>query len=109
MPDHELVMEVRLLAQAQSEQSKNIKKTNELLERLVESEIRREEREHRQEEVNTRTDARLTALEEFKRDIEIKRSGEAKGMEVLGKYWWILLLIGGYVVFEFTRNGFFAN
>lgn len=104
MSEQQLVLEVRLLARTQAEQSKIISKTNDLLERLIEAEIRREEKEKHQATVNCKTEERLVALEAFKRDIEIKRSGEAKGIEVLSKYWWVLLLAGGFFVYKITNG-----
>ena len=97
MTDHELATEIRLLTQ-------NSQKTNEILEKLVESDIRRQERDTRQEEFNSRTTADIKELKEWKREIEIQRSAEARGIDTLSKYWWVLLLLGAFVAYHVTNG-----
>lgn len=72
---------------------------------LVESDIRRQERETRQQDFNNHARGRLESLEEWKQDLEIKRASESQGREILNRYWWVLMLIGGYAVYKLTKNG----
>lgn len=86
MSDPELVAEIRLLAKSTTEMNDSVKK-------LVEAEIRRQERDTRQEELNIKTNKRLIQLEQWQHDLEIQRAKESQGRVVITKYWWVLLLV----------------
>ncbi len=60
---------------------------------LVENDIRKQEREDRQIDLNDRTGKRLLKLEEFREDILISRATESSAREFLNKYWPILSIV----------------
>ena len=72
--------------------------------RLVESNIRKEEREARQKEINTEVDKQLKELQQFKQDILIARASEFHVMNFLkSKYPFIVIavLIAAYELSQF--------
>lgn len=98
MSNRELNRDLQLMATAVTKMSESVSK-------LVESDIRRQERESRQEEFNNMARDRLHSLEDWKQGLEVKRARESQPREVLQKYWWVLFLIGGYAVYKLTKNG----
>ena len=76
---------------------------------LVESDIRRQERETRQQDFNNHARGRLESLEEWKREMEISRAKESQGREILQKYWPILLALGTFITYQIAKAGHFVK
>lgn len=73
---------------------------------LVENDIRKQEREDRQSELNERTSSRILKLEEFREEILIKRAKESPAREFLNKNWpslMALIVAGGYLLKTFIK------
>lgn len=60
---------------------------------LVENDIRKQEREDRQVDLNDRTGKRLLKLEEFRENILISRAKESPARDFLNRYWPILSIV----------------
>lgn len=101
MSNRELNRDLQLMATAVTKMSESVSK-------LVESDIRRQERESRQEEFNNMARDRLHSLEDWKQDLEIKRATESQGREALKKYWPILVAVGSYIIFQVAKTGGFT-
>lgn len=98
MTSRELQRSIQLMAESMTQLSNNVST-------LVESDIRRQERETRQQEFNDQIRERVHDLEGWKQNLEVSRAKESQAREALQKYWWVLFLIGGYAVYKLTKNG----
>lgn len=75
--------------------------------KLSDAEIRREERESRQDAVNRSFGTRIEALERYRHALEIERAEEKPARTILKKYYWVLLLAGlitTAVVAEYAKD-----
>lgn len=97
MTSRELQRNIQLMAESITQLSNNVST-------LVESDIRRQERESRQQEFNNQIRDRVHVLENWQKDIEINRAKESQGREVLMKYWWLLMLIGMAATYKLTKT-----
>jgi len=61
---------------------------------LVERDIRSQEKEHRQDEINNRLGGELKEAKKEIDAIKLARAEEAQGRKMLNKYYWVLGLIG---------------
>lgn len=101
MSERELTRNIHQMAQSITVMSESVTK-------LVESDIRRQERETRQEEFNNMMRDRVHSLEDWRQDLEIKRASESQPREALNKYWWVLVLLGGWITFQVGKTGGFS-
>lgn len=98
MTSRELQRNIQLMAESITQLSNNVST-------LVESDIRRQERETRQQDFNNQMRDRVHDLEGWRKDIEISRAKESQGRDMLNRYWWVLMVAGLAAVHWLTKNG----
>ena len=93
------------LARSMQNMADSMSKLSDDLGTLLESDIRRQERETRQQELNQKTDRRLTEIEKWKHSLEISRAKESPGREFLMKYWAFFFVFGSIIVWKVGKTG----
>ena len=98
MASPELVHELKTLSRSMIKMSNSVTT-------LVESDIRRQEKESRQEEINNRLMIGLSDVTKEVEKIKLSRAEEKQGREALTKWWPVLAIGGAALVYQVTRSG----